>query len=239
MRRILLAATALVAFNTAALSADMPVKAPAYQVAPAPYESWTGFYAGLNGGYGWASRALLGDTSDSPCCVKPRGWFGGGQLGYNYEINRWVWGIETDIQGADISRTVHDLNFGDTLQSKVDWFGTVRGRLGYAFNPLLVYFTGGFAYGNVNNSAVGPVLTASPYHIDHVATGYVLGGGFEYKIAPNWSLKAEYQYINLGKNDPTNPAGVAYDSFASPPRFVRDTDFHTVRVGVNYLFGTR
>jgi outer membrane immunogenic protein len=238
MKKILLAGIAVAALCAApAFAADRP--APVYKAAPAPYDSWTGYYVGLNGGYGWDPRDVLGDTTDNPCCVRPRGWFGGGQAGYNYEMNRWVWGIETDIQGANIGKTTHDLRFGDTLQSKVDWFGTLRGRIGYDFAPALVYFTGGFAYGNVHNSAVGPALVGSPFNIDHVATGYVLGGGVEYKFAPNWSVKTEYQYINLGKNDPTNAAGTPYSAPVFVSRFTKSDDFQTVRIGVNYLFGTR
>ena len=102
---------------------------------------------------------------------------------------------------------------------------------------IAAFSAGGFAYGYVNNAVSGPVLTGSPYNIDRVAGGYTVGGGVEYKLTPNWSVNGEYQYINLGKNDPTNPAGVAYDSFAAPPRFVNDSDFHTVRIGLNYHFG--
>ena len=236
-RFLIAAATAGALISTAAVAADLPTKAPA--PAPfAPVATWSGFYAGLNAGYGWARRDAFGDLSDSPCCVKPRGGFGGVQLGYNAQFSQWVLGIETDLQGSGISKTVNDLNFGDTLRSKTDWFGTLRGRLGVAFNPaVLLYITGGLAYGQVNNSAVGPVLSGSPYNIDRTHAGYVLGGGFEYKIAPSWSVKAEYQYINLRKNDPTNPAGQPFDQFSDT--FVHVNDFHTVRLGLNYFFMPR
>jgi outer membrane immunogenic protein len=234
MKKFGLAMLTFAALTTVAAAADLPMKAPAY--APPVLSTWTGFYVGLNGGYGWASRDHLGDATDDPCCVRPNGWFGGAQIGYNYQINAFVLGVEADFQGADISKTINDLNFGDTLHAKIDWFGTVRGRLGYVVSsPLLVYVTGGFAYGHVNNAVSGPVLTGSPYNIDRVASGYTVGGGVEYKLTPNWSVKGEYQYINLGKNAPTNPAGQPYDQF--PSTFVRDTDFHTVRIGFNYLFG--
>src|SRR5262249_17791268 len=111
--------------------------------------NWSGFYIGVNGGYGWTAN------TDSAFDLKPAGGFGGGQIGYNWQggfgLGRaWVFGIEADIQGADISDK--DV-FGD--RSKMDMFGTVRGRVGYAFGPALVYATGGFAYGNVENSVPG------------------------------------------------------------------------------------
>ncbi len=87
-------------------------------------------------------------------------------------------------------------------KSELDWFGTVRGRIGYAFDTSLVYFTGGFAYGGLDNQIDIDHLEYWRYQNDGTATGYVLGGGYEYKFSLAWSVKAEYQYINLGRNDP-------------------------------------
>lgn len=238
MTRFLSAGIAAAAlFCAPAFAADMPMKAPVYKATP--IETWNGYYIGLNGGYGWDQSGPFNFTVDNPCCVKPRGGFGGGQIGFNSETNRWVWGIEADIQAADIKKSVLDVNFGDTISSKVDWFGTLRGRIGYAFDPALVYFTAGLAYGNVKNSVSGPILVGAPYKIDHVNAGYVLGGGVEFKVAPNWTVKTEYQYINLGTNDPKNPAGTRFSQLGPGSTNVRDNDFHTVRIGLNYLFSTR
>jgi outer membrane immunogenic protein len=96
---------------------------------------------------------------------------------------------------------------------------------------VLVYATGGFAYGGVHNSQVDnrPIN----FTVDTTATGYTVGGGVEYKFTPAWSVKAEYQYINLGKNDPVSPIQGAFTSFRTT---LDDDAYHTVRVGVNYQF---
>lgn len=165
--------------------------------------------------------------------LSPEGGFGGGQIGYNWQ-GIWhphlVLGIEADIQGAGIEDKGTDgvLNY----KSSLDWFGTVRGRIGYAADRALVYFTGGFAYGGVRNSVSNAGVD---YSFSGTATGYVLGGGLEYKITPAWSVKAEYQYINLGKNDPVSAGGFAFTSL--PTTTLDDDAYHTVRVGLNYHFG--
>ena len=179
--------------------------------------NWSGLYIGANGGYGWR------DTSDqfayAACadCGYPAyggigadGGFGGGQIGYNLQgifgIPSLMAGIEADIQGAGISGSATD-QFGEAFKTNLDWFGTVRGRIGYAANSTLFYFTGGFAFGGLTQHAEDNTYTLTSYYdFNGTATGYVLGGGIEYKFNPSWSLKAEYQYLNFGKNDPTTSA---------------------------------
>ncbi|ADP72495.1 porin [Rhodomicrobium vannielii ATCC 17100] len=140
----------------------------------APVATWTGFYAGLNVGYGW------NDDADAD------GIIGGGQIGYNWQgafgTSPLVLGVETDIQGSDIKNDNDD---------KLNYFGTVRGRLGYALGNSLVYATGGFAYGEFDGA-------------DKTSTGYTVGGGVEHKFTPNLSVKAEYLYTDLGDNDSDN-----------------------------------
>ena len=199
--------------------------------APVSVLSWTGFYAGVNVGYGWGDIAN-GHLADNPMGPEAEGFFGGGQIGYNWQRGAMVLGVEVDIQGSGIRDTTHDINFGDTATSKLNWFGTVRGRVGYAFDRALVFATGGFAYGGVENRLSGPLLVGSPYIFDGVATGYVLGGGVEFKINPAMSWKLEYQYLNLDTNPGKNPAGVAATSL------VKDNDYQTVRFGLNYHFNS-
>jgi outer membrane immunogenic protein len=199
-----------------------------------PVATWAGFYAGVNGGYAFSesSDQLAWTTAPSFAGLAPEGGFGGGQIGYNWQgfyHPNLVVGIEADIQGADITDTGTDGIF--KYSSTLDWFGTVRGRLGYASDRTLVYATGGFAYGGLKNDVTNGTA-ASHYTIDSTATGYVVGGGVEYKVSPAWSLKAEYQYINLGKNDPVNPAGVHFSDIANTT--LNDDAYHTVRVGLNY-----
>jgi outer membrane immunogenic protein len=123
--------------------------------------TWAGFYGGVNFGYGWSPNSdQLALGGDNPTGLSPEGGFGGGQIGYNWQVGHLVFGAEADLQGSDISDRIQDFNFGDTFHSSLDWFGTIRGRLGYGFDRALVYATAGFAFGGVRNSVnvlgVGP-----------------------------------------------------------------------------------
>jgi outer membrane immunogenic protein len=190
---------------------------PVYVAAPI----WSGFYVGVNGGYGWTAN-------DGP--LAPEGGFGGGQIGYNWQglfgYSPLVLGIETDIQGAGISDSAGDVT--GSVENSLNWFGTVRGRIGYAFGPALLYATGGFAYGEVESK--GNVLGLA-YDVSETQTGYVVGGGVEYKFNPAWSVKAEYQYINLDASN-LNGAGPLNGS-----AFSDRSEVNTFRLGVNYALG--
>ncbi len=166
--------------------------------------NWSGLYAGANGGYGWSNRF---DNLD------PTGAFGGGQIGYNFQRGNLVVGLEADIQGAGITDS------GGGVKSSLDWFGSVRGRAGYAFDRTLVYATGGFGYGQVTNAGFAGTQT-----------GWVAGGGSEYKITPVWSAKVEYQYFDLDApaSSAVGPLGAGTGD---------RTQFSTIRAGVNYFIG--
>jgi outer membrane immunogenic protein len=207
--RVLITAASVVAMTAAANAADM-YRAPAPS-AGAPYVgvNWSGFYVGVNGGYGWNSASLDAGANS------PKGGFGGGQIGYNAQRGNFVFGIESDIQGAGIKATSYGAD------TEMNWFGTARGRLGYAFDRVLVYGTGGFAYGNVKDSALGS-------SISETQLGWVAGGGVEYKFSPSWSAKAEYQFMSL---DATDAAGAGrLGDFA-----LSRTEVSTARLGVNYF----
>ncbi len=136
--------------------------------------------------------------------------FGGAQAGYNVELGSWVAGIETDISAGSTRNANIVLGEGpiaDTFSRRVgpEWFGTLRGRLGYLFgSQTLVYATGGLAYGQTRSlnqliTGPGPIGTfALNTGSTGVHTGWVLGAGLEYMLAPKWSIKGEYQYIDLG-----------------------------------------
>ena len=208
----LLAGTALMSAPVMAADLGRPVYKAPVSVA-APYMMWNGFYIGGNVGYGWGKSS----ASSGFGRVDTDGFVGGGQIGYNWQFApNWVFGIEADVQGADIQG-------GNALySSSTDVYGTARGRIGYAFNNVLLYGTGGFAWGR---NEVLDVVGAQRLSRTH--TGYTFGGGMEYAFAPNWSAKVEYLYVDLGRE--------TYD-FALGPVSQR-SDFHTVKFGVNYRFG--
>lgn len=184
-------------------------------------DNWNGLYLGANGGYAW-------DAQKRHAGILDNGGFGGGQIGYNWQglfISHLLLGVEADIQRSGIDNTATWNGYSHNIT--VDYFGTLRGRLGYASDQFLFYFTGGFAYGNVSNS-FETLNTHVLYKTDAVQTGYALGGGVEYKFNPAWSLKAEYQYIDLGHGNATNARG---DYIAT-----LDRKIDMVRIGVNYHF---
>jgi outer membrane immunogenic protein len=247
----------LVGFATLSISvlpftanaADMYRAPPpvSYKDAPVyvPPNTWAGFYVGINGGYGWgdggnsigyngAGSFVDGDGSRR---AQPEGAFGGGQIGYNFQSGSFVYGVETDFQGGDLNDSAAGITAnGNSYSTKerVDWFGTARGRLGYAFNRTLLYGTGGFAYGNVHQSAFATDgVNSVSLRSSDVQTGFAVGGGVEYKVSPAWSLKAEYQYIDLGNEKLT---GMDSSGAAASTNNL-DTNFHTARIGLNYRFG--
>lgn len=281
---ICIAIAALIA--TPAVAADMPVKAP--PPAPAPVYSWTGFYVGANGGYGWRDSRTITFTPNDPLiqvltcggsaggtCAPPAsfgvaGGFGGYQAGYNWQFNRqWLAGVETDIDGSGIKGTgISNFLIGFpttpapsnfTVDQDIKLFGTVRARLGYLpTDSLLIYGTLGFAYGHIvedvalntragvnasggfSNNAF--FCVSGPYcavgHSSQTPTGWTAGGGFEYAFWNNLSVKAEYLYVNLGGGDNFNLVMQSFPGF-TPSSFTgafSRTDFHTVRVGLNYQF---
>ncbi len=246
-----------VALVSSAIAAD--IYSPggvSYAPAPAfvPVATWTGFYLGINGGYGGESSLGFRDNiypTGSPATptwlargvANITGGFGGGQAGYNFQTGNFVFGIETDIQGSDIrgsgAQSAIDTGFGRFANTglSVDYFGTVRGRIGYALGGTLLYATGGFAYGGVNSSFVynDTNLTTGRSSNSQTLTGWTAGAGIEYKITPSWSLKGEYQFVDLSSfSSNAYPLTVATYS----QRGNANVEFNTVRVGLNYNFST-
>jgi outer membrane immunogenic protein len=241
-----------------AFAADLPsMKAPIMPPPPPPPPMWTGFYVGLNAGYTWGDNNAVGITQGSlfgpfvdtlnSSVVSPNndGFIGGGQIGYNYQFaNSFVAGIEADIQGvADSGNSAASFNpllFTTTTASKsLDYLGTVRGRLGYLITPtLLVYGTGGLAYGQTNLSfsmlSLGLASTATGAFSD-TRVGWTAGGGVEWMFMPNWSAKVEYLYYDLGTVTATgalNIVGIPIGAVQATSKF----QGHVVRAGVNYHF---
>jgi len=218
--------TSVVALASANAADMYRAPAPAYGgYKDTPYVgvNWSGLYVGINGGGAW-------NSTHSDDLVDPTGGFGGGQIGYNWQ-GVWhpnlVFGIEADFQGGDISDSKSLFGLA-SAKSELDWFGTVRGRIGYAFDRALIYGTGGFAYGSVKNG--GCVILLGCGSASETQTGWVAGGGVEYKLAPNWSAKAEYQFLSLDASD-LNGAGPLGEGSGDR------SEVHTFRVGVNYFVG--
>ncbi|MGJ5205139.1 outer membrane protein [Bradyrhizobium sp. HKCCYLR20261] len=217
MKKILLATVALAALAAPAAAADLAAR-PTYTKAPvlAPVELWTGFYIGAMGGYA---------TTDNGGLLSPKGGLVGGTVGYNWQSANWVFGLEADAAWADIKDSVGGVvpGFGAvSVASKMDATGTVRGRIGYAFGPTLLYATGGYAWADnkITLSALGVGVSDSQF-----LSGWTVGAGGEWMFAPKWSVKAEYLYKSFGSK--------SYFGGALPSG---DLNLHTVQVGVNYHF---
>lgn len=221
MKRLVLAFVGLTALAGAAAAADLPVpsaapyyKAPAY----APAYSWSGFYLGVNGGGGFGRSHW-----DSAGGFDTSGGVVGGTIGYNYQMNQAVLGIEGDIDWADINGNTTNPGCPIGCKTTDNWLSTVRGRLGYAADRFMPYVTGGLAVGDISASSPGfPGATQTN-------AGWTVGGGIEFAIAGHWTAKAEYLYVDLGKFN----CGLSC-SF-SP---IDNVSFNTnlIRGGINYRF---
>lgn len=207
----------LVAANSA-IAADLsrgPYKAPAY-VAPA-YANWTGFYAGINAGYGFG-KSNWDVPAVSP---SPKGFLAGVTLGYNFQTGLWVWGLEGDVDYSGMKGSTDCT--GGTCETKNSWLGTGRGRIGYAgWNNWLPYLTGGAAFGDIKATAPGGASASK------TKVGWTVGAGVEYAVWSNWSVKAEYLYVDLGKFD----CGITCGATTNNVSFKANV----VRAGVNYRF---
>jgi outer membrane immunogenic protein len=203
----MLAGALSLGFAQIATAADMPVKAPTY-VAPAPVMYWTGFYAGLNAGYGWATGDLNGAV-------------GGGQIGYNWQLNALVLGVEGDLQASGQRRSQTIGAF--SVEEKLPWFGTLRGRLGYAQGPWLFYGTAGVGWINYKLSISSAGVTVSD---NTTKAAFAAGGGVEWMFMPRWSAKLEYLYLDTG-NTSVTLFGTTFNGRAKD---------NIVRLGLNYHF---
>ncbi|MDE5464290.1 outer membrane beta-barrel protein [Bradyrhizobium sp. CSS354] len=199
------AALAAVGWTASAEAADLNYgqRAPYTVNQPLNAYSWAGPYLGANLGYEW------GSVNNNP--AKPSGFVGGVQAGYNFQNGPWVFGVEGDIQAAGADDTFAPWKFSNP------WFGTLRGRAGYAFSNVLFYGTAGLAFGELRAQTFG-------WTESHTSAGWTIGAGAEVGFAPNWSAKLEYLYIDLSTSQ-FAITGVSNGYSAS-----------VVRAGVNYHF---
>ena len=233
MKRVLAIASGLL-LSTAAYAADMPTVQPPPPQHPwhqltsgAPAADWSGFYLGVQGGWGWGSfrddytafvHTVTGDVS---------GGLLGGVAGYNWQAGRWVLGVETDLAWANLSGSEPSpLPFYDS--TNVDWFGTTRLRLGVPANNVLWFVSGGVAYGGVHRGDTGPG-TPSSVSQDNTNVGWTVGAGADVALRDGWSLRGEYLYVDLGTSSfPATAGGFeVYD---------RNVNFSVIRAGLNKRF---
>jgi outer membrane immunogenic protein len=216
--RIGAALVALAAFTASSSAADAP-KGPVYKAAPV--FNWSGYYIGGQIGYGWGESNWTNAAGVTTGDFDIDGVVGGLTLGRNWQAagSRWVFGIEGDISAADISgSTAVSCGAATPCVSKVEWLGTVRGRIGYAQGTWLFYGTGGVAFGGVNYSGAGIPSTTE------TEVGWTAGAGIEAMLGRNWSWKVEYLYVDFGRSD----------IFFAPTGITATNEIHIARLGVNY-----
>jgi outer membrane immunogenic protein len=223
MKRVLLAGVALAALMGSASAADIPRRMVERPVAaPVPHVmayNWTGFYAGLNAGWGWGTGSLSGPPPTGD--MEGNGGLIGGTLGYNWQMNQVVFGVETDIAWSGIE-TDHRCRGGLRCEVNNDWLGTARGRIGVAMDRFMPFIAGGLAYGDVDTKVRGFPGTSD------VQAGWTLGAGVEFALAAPWTARLEYLYVDLGD--------VGCGRRCGPGTGNLDFNAHIVRAGVNYRF---
>jgi outer membrane immunogenic protein len=239
LRRLLIATSGLIALAGSAVAADMPLKA-APLPAPVPVFSWTGFYIGAQ--VGWAGAhddASIVNPGvpvaiNLPFTVDMNGVIGGGHIGYNLQFGHWVWGIEGTVDGADLNKTftvgICPL-FCGTATTDLGLQGSIRGRLGYAFDRLLVYGTGGAAIADITNTYDTTAFGGGFASIEQTRVGWTAGAGLEYALDNNWSVRTEYRFSDFGKVVDTSTV-----AFFPATNLNRHVTQNQVQFGASYRF---
>ena len=216
MLRFIAVIAMLAGFVASAQAADLalPMKEPA-----TPAYNWSGWYVGINGGGGWGDSHWQGIGR-----VGVSGGLAGGTAGYNWQFGQVVLGLEGDVDWAGLSGTNALATCpGGSCGTSDTWLSTVRGRLGYAADRFMPYVTGGAAFSDIRATTPGFIGATND------KAGWTVGAGLEFAIAGNWTAKAEYLYVDLGKFN----CGLSCGPFVSD-----NASFTTslVRAGVNYRF---
>jgi outer membrane immunogenic protein len=277
------------AASAADLGAPPPAPIYTKAPAPVAY-GWTGFYAGAEGGYGWSDPTVtftgndplsvaaltgnfIGGQPMGPASFNNTGGFGGAEAGYNWQVGpSWLVGVETDFSGSTIKGQGSSSSIEQgppastfiqqiTANQNIDWFGTVRARAGWLATPaLLLYGTGGFAYGRVDETVnwgfnpggtaagLGNVTWVCPGSYgqclygtsSRIATGWTAGAGAEYKVpGTNVSFKLEYLFVDLGAGDTVVGTALTAVKGTIPGSFsaaYSATEVHTLKAGLNWHF---
>jgi outer membrane immunogenic protein len=231
-------AAAAVALGCAAQAADLPppvvAKAPTAPVAYAPEAiyNWTGFYIGANAGAGFLNSSwsdpFTGGTNKFNSGV---GFLGGGQVGANYQINRLVLGVEGDFDWTGLGPTSSGTDsIGQAINTKTNFTSTITGRIGGAFDRILVYGKGGVAFAQDNSGFTD--FAGNSANTTFLRTGWTAGAGIEYGITRNLSAKVEYDYLAFGSQplNFTTATTPLYSSSAS-------LNIQEIKAGINFRFG--
>ncbi|MBX9759954.1 MAG: porin family protein [Beijerinckiaceae bacterium] len=232
MRTFALAALALPLIAAAsAQAADLPRRTyaapPSVAAYVPPVFSWTGFYVGMNAGYGWGSLGGAGNTTFG----KPSGFVFGGTAGYNYQINQFVLGVEGDINWTNVDSTGRTLVGALPARTvfntaDVSWMGTLRARAGYSVDRALLYVTAGYAGASLDQKYNDATLAIGGSDSSW-RNGWAAGAGIEYAFTRNISAKTEYLYTSFSSQNLFN--GTPYVAQS-------ELSMSLVRAGVNYRF---
>jgi outer membrane immunogenic protein len=214
--------------TTGAQAADLPARVAKAPPMPVEVWNWTGFYAGMTVGAAQPTTSMYDSGGPNGPFASPLGtevfkfdsWRAAvsGHAGYNWQFNQWVVGVEGDLSWVDGKDTAT----GRTTflvpvigNADMSWFATLRGRLGYSFGRGLVYVTGGLVVADVSASwgSNFPPVPLIPFNLSETRASWIVGGGFEYMVARNWTVRVEGLYSDLGDTTVSGRAfGLLYTS---------------------------
>ncbi len=257
IRHLLLSSIAVAALTGAALAADLPSRKAPPVFVPPPIFTWTGVYIGGQIGYQWGTTTPAefgpgGIFASGLSSYDPSGVVGGAHVGFNYQVSQFVFGLEGDVDGTSYSASSSFLGAAPAAftnyNSRINAEGSIRGRVGIAWDRALFYATGGVAFADIRTSYASPgtpgvpapvgavalpAIPATPPGVDSFSNsriGWTVGGGIEYAITNNWSVRAEYRYTDFGH--------LTDSLVATYPGFVVRTHItdNAVRAGFSYKF---
>ncbi|CAL77758.1 putative outer-membrane protein; putative secreted protein [Bradyrhizobium sp. ORS 278] len=235
MKKLLVITTALVGIATATSASAADLAARPYTKAPpaiVAINDWSGFYLGINGGYGSSRNCWTLVNGPAEGCHNATGGTVGGQFGYRWQMGQVVFGLEAQGNWADLTgNNVTPVFAPDRNRTKLTAFGLFTGQIGYSFGDTLLYAKGGAAVTDTRyeifSGVINTVLAATTVH----KWGASVGAGVEYAFAPSWSVGFEYDHLFMGNTNVPFQGAV----FAQTDRIKQDVDLFTARI--NYRFG--
>jgi outer membrane immunogenic protein len=227
MKRLGIMLSAALLLTTATQAADLGWNSGASPIyTPTPVSGWSGFYAGVNGGYNWGTLTRQAAGGGVQTQHNTGGWSLGGQAGYNVDMGGFIVGAEGDLQWTNLGYS-EDIPGIGSFKSGIDFYGTLRGRAGMSFGQVMPYVTAGFAAGRGTASVTNGGGVTTSQSATHM--GWTAGVGLEAQATDNISIKAEYLYVDLGTQ-----------TYAGPLAGLGGIDatqrFSVIRAGVNYKF---